>query len=162
MANFVDHISQAKRNLEFYQSMGHSNFFDWQVTVCYYTAVHLVNAHLSKIANLHYNTHEDTKNAISYENMTSICRIDKERYLDYITLEKLSRRARYLSDFSKKSDRQNAFLTYDKHVARAINLLNNLMLYFNKLYQLDFVKTTILHPGVKLELSKSPLDFFVV
>lgn len=162
MPGFVEHINQAKRNLEFYQSMGHSSFFDWQVTVCYYTAVHLVNAHLAKMANLHYNTHKDTKIAISYENMISICRIDKERYLDYITLEKLSRRARYLSDFSKKSDRQNAFLTYDKHVAGAISLLNNLMLYFSNLYQLDFVKTNILHPGVKLELSKSHLDFFIV
>lgn len=66
MATFDEHISQAKKNLLFLESINiHcKQFYDWQVTVCFYSCLHFVNAHLSKF-DLQYRKHKDVKDALN-------------------------------------------------------------------------------------------------
>lgn len=153
MASFDNHVSQARRNLLFLQTINEkSDFFDWQVTACFYVAVHLINAHIAKTANLHYKTHEETKNAISPHNLISICRIEEEAYTHYVSLEKLSRRARYLCDDSGRNDQDKAHLTHDKHVAKALKRLDVVIDFFQKKHQIDLPQTKVTCPKVKAEL----------
>lgn len=135
MASFDEHIEQANKNLSFLSSINKSQiYWDWQVTVSFYAAVHFVNAHLAKVANLHYRTHEDVKNALNPYNTTSLCKIPEEIYLSYAKLELLSRRSRYLCHDSKKNDNEYAQFTYDKHFAKAIRHLDVIINYFKDKY----------------------------
>lgn len=145
MAKFEEHIEQAKKNLQFLQSINLKidNHFDWQVTVCFYTALHSVNAHLSKY-NLQYRKHRDVNFALNFENRTSPAKLPEEEYISYIALQSLSRRSRYLvneKDNQISSDR--AFFTYDKHLARAIRHLDKLLNHFAIRYGVNFNQTQI-------------------
>ena len=46
MAFFDEHVAQAKSNLQFLETVNQAirNYYDWQVTICFYTAVHLAEA----------------------------------------------------------------------------------------------------------------------
>ncbi len=145
MATFEEHINQARWNLTF---LGETNlksqhYWDWQVTICFYVAVHLVNAHLAKCANLHYRTHEDVKNAINPHNPLSICKVDIGIYLSYAKIEGLSRRARYLCHDDSKNFSQESHFTHDKHFAKAIRKLDTIISYFAKRYQVNFTPISI-------------------
>ena len=61
MADFDSHVLQAKRNLEFIGSITSTENFEWQVTISFYVAVHLINAHLARSSNLHYRTHNQVE-----------------------------------------------------------------------------------------------------
>jgi hypothetical protein len=152
LATFEEHISQAKSNLSF---LIHANsldtpnrFWDWQVTICFYTALHTVNAHIAKVANLHYRTHEDVRDALNPLKPLSLTKVDESIYLAYTKLEGLSRRSRYLCN-EKTYDPTNANLTYDKHLARAVRHLDALLKYFSDLYNIDFGKSKIKCPSMK-------------
>ena len=160
MASFDEHISQVKRNLSFFKTVNSTeNFFDWQATICFYCAVHLVNSRIAKEAGLHYRSHEDVKNAISPYNTTSICKIDDKTNVAYLALEKISRRARYLCSDSNSNVPEKAFLTYDKHVAKAIRHLNTIMEYFNTQYDLNFEIIKVKNVEIK---SSEKLSYFNV
>ena len=145
MATFDEHIIQAKRNLIFLSetNLKNQSFWDWQVTISYYVAVHLLNAHLAKTANLHYRTHEDVKNAINPYNPLAICKVDIEIYLCYAKIEGLSRRARYLCHDDTKNYSQDNHFTYDKHFAKTIKKLDIIVSYFANLYSLNFTTLKI-------------------
>jgi hypothetical protein len=68
MPQFADHIKQANSNFLFLKSVNQTSpaHVDWQVTVCFYTALHLVNAHLAKY-NQQFRNHTDVKDAIIHE-----------------------------------------------------------------------------------------------
>lgn len=147
MASFENHVNQAKSNLNFLLHINQTseNFWDWQVTTCFYVAVHTVNAHIAKVANMHYQTHEAVKNAINPHRVLSVSRIDENIYLDYAKLEGLSRRSRYLCNESAKNNPDVAHITYDRHLAKAIKLLDRILVYFNDKYSLELeTKGTIL------------------
>ena len=160
MADYNEHIAQCKINLAFLTEVNSRNqdkYWDWQVTICYYTAVHLVNAHLAKTANLHYRTHEQVKDVLYHGNAMSICSIPETQYLAYAKLEGLSRRSRYLCN--PESIDSRAYLTYDRHFAKAIKNLDVLLTFFSNKYQVSFG-----NPVVKcLDLSlRTPLNIFRV
>lgn len=160
MANFVQHVAQARHNLSLLQILfPHTKYYDWQVTVCYYTAVHLVNAHLAKTGNTHFQNHSETKNAINYKG-TSISSIGETPFKHYVSLENLSRRARYLSHQSKGNHPGRAFATEPYHLANALFKLENLMLYFGEKYAIQFSEMEVTCPEVKAEL-KNSLKYFV-
>lgn len=162
MATFEQHLQQAKNNLIFLKEINDkSKFFDWQVTTCFYTAVHLINAHLAKCADLHYKTHEETKIAINPDNPLSMCKIEEGVFDKYVSLEKLSRRARYLCNDTGAPDDHRPFLTFEKHVSTAMSRLNTIMTYFNTTYGTAFTPIPITCPKVKAELPKT-LAFFTV
>lgn len=140
MPSFNEHITQAKRNLDFLYltNSKNNNFWDWQVTICFYTSLHLVNAHIANIANLHYRKHEEVNVAINPYSAVSPCKLPENVYLSYMKLQGLSRRARYLihEDYTNKSS-SNHF-TYDKHLSKAIRHLDVLLNYMTISYKVVF------------------------
>ena len=142
MASFDEHIQQARKNLDFLCAVNQkiNNYYDWQVTVCFYSALHLVNAHLSHFS-LQYRKHKDVKDVLNPFNQMSLARLPELEYAAYVSLQSLSRRARYL--VNEKDDNLSsgqAFFTYDKHFGKALKHLNTLMSYFNGRYQLNLPK----------------------
>lgn len=138
MARFDDHILQAKRNLNFLSEVNNKipNCFDWQVTVCFYTSLHLVNAHLSKYQ-LQYRKHKDVNYALNFANALSPARLPEDEYIAYTALQSLSRRSRYLvNEKDNKLGTHDAFLTYDVHLARALRHLNKLLQHFESRYSI--------------------------
>lgn len=138
MAQFDDHITQANRNLNFLSAINRNvtDCCDWQVTACFYAALHLVNAHLSKY-NLQYRKHKDVNYALNFASTTSPARLPENEYLAYTALQSLSRRSRYL--VNEKDQNLNSvqpFLTYDKHLARSLRHLNLLIQHFESRYSL--------------------------
>lgn len=145
MASFEAHLDQAKKNISFLidNNSSGSTHWDWQVTTCFYIAVHIANAHLAKVANLHYRTHEAVKIALS-PNPLSLTQIPEDIYLAYAKLEGLSRRARYLChNEPQKSDENIAFFTHEKHFSKAIKNLDIFLNYFSKKYGIDFGKIIV-------------------
>lgn len=124
MANFTEHITQAKSNLGI---LSHTNktkneSWDWQVTMCFYTAVHLVNGHIANKQNLHYRSHKQVKNALSpYKDINIGTELTEDLYKSYVKLQNLSRRSRYLClDSEEVGNDEICHLTYDKHLKRSI------------------------------------------
>ena len=138
MALFDEHIAQARSNLEFLESINQTigGYYDWQVTVCFYTALHLVNAHLTHHS-LQYRQHKDVNFALNPEVPGSISKLPTPEYDAYMGLQRLSRRSRYLVN-EKDNNVANirGFLTYEKHLATAIRNLDRLVTYFSSKYSL--------------------------
>lgn len=145
MGSFAEHIIQAKSNLRFVTEVNSRipGQWDWQVTACFYTAVHLVNAHIAVIANLHYRSHEEVKRAIYHHNSTSMCTVPESIYLAYVKLEGLARRARYLVHDDPAKKEETAHLTHDKHFAKAVKNLDRILVYFRDTYTIDFGSPTV-------------------
>lgn len=160
MASFENHVLQAKSNLNFLLLINKSSqdFWDWQVTTCFYIAVHTVNAHIAKVGNLHYQTHEAVKHAINPHSVLSICKVEQNIYLDYVKLEGLSRRSRYLCNETASQNPDIAHITFDRHLAKAIKLLDRILVYFNDKYTLGLKKNSV----ACVDLKKSPLSLFII
>ncbi len=158
MASYESHIEQAKKNLAFLIDINSSDsiHWDWQVTVCYYVAVHIANAHLAKVANLHYRTHEHVKNALS-PNPLSIAKLPQEIYLSYAKLEGLSRRSRYLCHDDPENKSDVGFFTHDRHFSKAIKNLDKFLSHFATLYGISFGKLVIKCADLN---KNSPLSIF--
>jgi hypothetical protein len=144
MANFQDHISQAKNNLRFLESINHTanSYWDWQVTVAFYVGVHLINSHLVKKLGFSYYSHTDTLNSINFAASLSPAKMDESEYLAYRKLYNLSRRSRYLcmdADNAKtKTDPNVAYLTYSKHLEKAVNHLEKILKFTEDRYSQSF------------------------
>jgi hypothetical protein len=145
LASYNEHLKQANNNLAFLAQTNTAiaGFWDWQVTISFYVAVHVINAHLAKIANLHYRTHEDVKNAISPYSVVSPAKIPENIYLSYAKLESLSRRARYLCHDDYHNREERAFFIYDKHLAKAVINLDKILLHFSNEFGESFGSPTV-------------------
>lgn len=137
MPAYIDHIAQGRDNLEFLLNVN-SEFpavYDWQVTITFYTALHFINGHVKKAIGLHYTTHRELANAISpYSQPRTPAQLDKDTFVSYEKLFILSRRSRYLYQRGNKK----AKFTYDKHLAKAVYHLDQVMKYMDTNYQLKF------------------------
>lgn len=160
MASFDEHISQAKENLIFLHSVNNKipSHWDWQVTVSFYTAVHLINAHIAQKSNQHYRSHELVNNSINPYNPTSITRLSEELYTSYMKLQNLSRRARYLCHDDKKNRDVKAYFTYDKHFAKAITHLDKLLSFVAKEYDINFDKSEL----ECLDMKNGAFNYFTI
>ena len=141
MANFQEHINQAKSNAEVLMHLNATlnKSWDWQVTTCFYVAVHLINAHLAHMQNLHYRSHDRVKNAINPLKSIRIgTEIPEPIYISYIKLENLSRRSRYLCNDTSDSEEHRAYATYDKHFKKALVNLENLIQHIESIYGINF------------------------
>jgi hypothetical protein len=156
LATFEEHINQAKRNLAFLESINHNikDCIDWQVTVCFYTALHLINAHLATF-DLQYRKHVDVKDALNPERTLSISKLPEDEYVAYAALQMLSRRSRYLVN---EKDRQigatTAFLTHDIHLAKSIKHLDCLVTFFQNKYSVFLPSVSIQCPDLKSQSLK--------
>jgi len=144
LASFEEHIAQANKNLTVLSEINSkiTDTWDWQVTVGYYVSVHVANAHIAKVSNLHYRTHEDVKNVLNPFNTLSICKIPEDIYLSYTKIESLSRRARYLCHQNQQNPQIGHF-THDKHFAKSIRHLDKFLDYFKTLHSITFSSCSI-------------------
>ncbi len=144
MAKFQDHIVQAKTNLKFLETINQSanSYWDWQVTVAFYVGVHLINSHLVKKLGYSFYSHTDTLNSINFSTVLSPAKMEQSEYLAYRKLYNLSRRSRYLcmdADNAKsKSDPGTAYLTYSRHLDKAINHLEAILSFIGNNYSQTF------------------------
>lgn len=157
MAKPHEHIEQVKKNLAFLEFVNNNtaNHFDWQVTIAFYTAVHLVNAHLSYFG-LQYLTHNDTKRQLNPLIDISLGKIPAEPYQAYIGLGNLSRRSRYLVNI--KDPKSNVAMTYEKHLSKAIRNLDTLLFFFTDKYKWD-IPTVVLK---STEVSNDQLKYLKI
>lgn len=88
MPNFDDHILKAGHNGNFFKSLDQNIFPDWVVNGIFYSALHCVDAVLSK-SNLHPPLHH-LRGAYIQKNS-----LLQSIYINYRSLEDLSRDARY-------------------------------------------------------------------
>ncbi len=124
-----------------------------RVTVCFYSALHFINAHLS-IFNLQFRKHKDAKAALNPYSK-SPAKIPPDEYSAYISLQSLSRRSRYL--VNEKDDNLNsptAFFTYDKHLEKALRHLDKLAYYFTNKYRFDINSVKLFCPGLNFSQLK--------
>ncbi len=158
MASFEQHINQARANFAFLKEVNAkiTAQWDWQVTICFYSAVHLINAHIVCKSNQHYRSHEQVNNAISPFTHISLCKLSENIFLAYMKLQNLSRRSRYLCSDNPREFDVRAFHTSEKHFAKAIRELNILLEYFDKEYSLGFTQIAINCPRIK----EDTLQFF--
>jgi len=153
MPFYSEHLAQAKSNLKFLEEINNNNFFwDWKVTVCFYSALHLINAHINKKTGLSYKSHEDVSNAINPNNMLSPCKLQTDDYVAYISLQNLSRRSRYLLNEKNKKN-NDACLTSEKHYIKALNNLQKIIDYFEQEYNEHIDKINIFCPNFKSSFS---------
>lgn len=144
MGTFSEHLNPSQSNLQFLSKISSStdNFWDWQVTVCFYSALHLINAHIVNKTQSNYLTHKDVEAVLNPNNLLSVARLDIPNYIAYIKLLELSRRSRYLlnENFKKgeKQDIQKVSLTYSKHFRKAIIHLDTLIAFISKEYNIAF------------------------
>ena len=138
MPSFEEHITQVNRNLNFLTNINNSisDCCDWQITVCFYSALHTVNAHLSQF-DLQYRKHSDVNHAINSYTY-SPGRLPEDIYIAYMSLQSLSRRSRYLvNEKDNKLKEERAFLIFEKHLAKGFRHLDLILNYFNTLYKLN-------------------------
>lgn len=139
MAEFSEHINQAKANLRFLETIiGSPEFWDWKVTVSFYVGVHLINSHIAKKANLHYRSHDKVDHSINPFNEMSPTKLNENEYLSYTKLLGLSRRARYLIHEKDSTKNANTCFTYEKHLIKALKNLDILLQFISNEYEIDF------------------------
>ena len=149
MATFQEHINQSNNNLDYLSKINSSinDRWDWQVTVSFYCALHLINAHIVQKTTKNYLSHSQVSHAINPFNPLSVSKVDEETYLSYTKLFQLSRRARYLlnENFDNTSavDIQPACVTYSKHFKKTVHHLNKIMDFMTTHHGTSFVKRSL-------------------
>lgn len=98
MGTFKEHIHQSQSNIGFLSKISTNldNCWDWQVTVCFYSALHLINAHIVIKTDANYLSHSKVDELINPYNTFSLAKLDEKICMSYIKLFQLSRRSRYL------------------------------------------------------------------
>lgn len=148
LANFNEHLNQAIKNIGILEKVNANipDSWDWQVTISFYSGLHLANAHIAKTIDQHYRTHAKVSEALNTYLPTNPSRFDEGTYLSYLALQGLSRRSRYLcsdkNDAASKTD-NSAHFTSEKHLAKALRHLNNIQLFFSDKYGHKFKSITI-------------------
>ena len=164
MANFDEHIIQAKNNLRFLEQVNTEvgGNWDWQVTVCFYSALHLVNAHVVAKTGKNYLTHGKVAAIINPYTELSVAKLNEDVYNSYIALSNLSRRSRYLINEKAANrddgDVQVCCITHSKHFKKAIHHLNIIISYLSKEHKTVFGKTSV----SCLDLNGQTFDHFTV
>ena len=142
LATYLEHINQANKNLSFLDQINFNidDCWDWQVTVCFYVSVHLVNAHIADKTDQHYRSHEQVKEALNPYNVLSASKLSEDVYKAFDKLQNLSRRSRYLCNDNIVDKNPKGFFTYDKHLCKALKQLDILLQFVNQHYGEEFKK----------------------
>lgn len=158
MAQVDEHIAQVKKNLNFLNRISQiPDSLDWQVTVCFYSALHLINAHIAS-KGLQYRKHSDVDNAINPFSKVPICSLPQEVYTAYSSLYKLSRRSRYLVDLKDNNINSNqGCLIYEKHLGRALKHLDTILIHFSSTFKLDL---SVFERSIPSDVQKHRFAYF--
>lgn len=137
MASENQHITQAKRNLLFLSNVNKycNSYWDWQITISFYVAVHLVNAHIFSKIGKHFEDHSKIMQHIDcYSNLPS--RLPENILVSFRTIRELSRKSRYLKGISDNS--YVALYVAETDLARALLNLDSIMKFYSKEYNIEF------------------------
>jgi hypothetical protein len=138
MPNFKQHTRQAGKNLEFlaFVNSHKPEVLDWQITIGYYTGLHLVNAHLATSAGLHFSSHNQVDAHIAPQSLLANgqARLPLDIFQAYRTLTNFSRLSRYLSNDGKN---EKAVSLSPEDLYRSLVCLDRLLAYFLKQYQFE-------------------------
>lgn len=158
MAQVDGHIAQFKKNLNFLSRISQiPDSLDWQVTVCFYSALHLINAHIAS-KGLQYRKHSDVDNAINPFSKIPICSLPQEVYTAYSSLYKLSRRSRYLVDLKDNNINSNkGCLIYEKHLGRALKHLDTILIHFAGKFNLEL---NVFERSLPVDVQKHRFSYF--
>jgi hypothetical protein len=145
LATFEEHITQAKSNLEYLSKINFNinERWDWQVTVCFYSAVHLMNAHIIVKTKKNYLMHKQVDTVLNPFSQFSLSKLDEDTYTSYVSLSNLSRRSRYLSNenvIKNDDDIKSGCFTYSKHFKKAISHLEIIINYMVKNHKTEINK----------------------
>ncbi len=149
MGTFKEHIQQSQNNLQFLSKISTTieDCWDWQVTVCFYSALHLINSHIVHKTSANYLSHSKVEQIINPFNQLSVAKLDENIYISYIKLFQLSRRSRYLlsENFKKeeKAELHTAAATYSKHLKKAIHHLEIIINFIRSEYNVSFPQVEI-------------------
>lgn len=158
MADFSAHVVQAKSNLDFLESLNAiPGKWDWKVTVSFYVAVHLMNAHLAIKMNKHYRSHHEVETAISPYCSIPTARINASVFPVYMALKNLSRRSRYLCAEDGRNP-QVGVLTEDRHLKKALGYLDVLLLWFSS----EYTSESFSQKAIKCPLLTQDTTYFAV
>ena len=126
MPSFTEHIEKVKRNIDFFHSINPNGeeCFDWQVTVLFYIAVHIVDAHLDRFS-IHPTTHTERKENLSFDSPRTSRITSQDAWDDYMSLEGQSRKYRY-----------DKYRGNPKQLRKSCNSLESIIHYFDGLYSL--------------------------
>jgi hypothetical protein len=139
VADFQSHIIQSQHNFSVLGQLNAkvSNSIDWQITICFYTALHLIDAYLAKEGNIHYNKHIEVRKAIWFDEPLSLLKLPEDICLAYRSLENLSRKARYLCsdiDGQREKEKAIAHIVKDKDLYKALKKCGVIIEYFANKY----------------------------
>ncbi|WP_147323511.1 hypothetical protein [Chitinophaga silvatica] len=143
MPEYSDHIHQSRKNLKFLEFVNNrtNQYYDWEVTTCYYVAVHLVNAHLS-LHELQIRTHYDVMTILNQPEVEAS--IPGHVLFAYKKLQRLSRRSRYLvNERNANSTSSIAYCIHSSHLKKALEYLHTLIAFFKERYGERFEKIRI-------------------
>ena len=131
---------------------------DWQITLCFYSALHLIKSHLAH-NKVTARTHDDVSNFISNSQLVfaGIVGVPKDVQNAYTYLYKHSREARYLFPDGGDPDNDVAPPVFsDADLIEAVRRLNSIMKFYQSKYGNTFKKT-----AVTLQAANQPsFDFF--
>lgn len=89
-----NHKSQAEHNYEFIQQIDRGLFQDWFITVCFYMALHYVDAH-AILRNIAFENQKEDEVSPHIKRLRYVRRNLPQLYLGYNRLYNESRSARY-------------------------------------------------------------------
>lgn len=134
MPDYNEHVRRSNENLQFLEKIrDFDNYWDWKVTVSFYSALHLINAHIAIKIDHHYRTHNQVEKVINPFKNLSTTKLDEDTYTSYMALQNLSRRARYLVHEKRTENNRSAtYFTFDKHLKKALYHLDKVISFFEK------------------------------
>lgn len=92
------HIDQVGHNQKFHDCLAANfatQFFDWKITVCFYTGLHMIHALAQKKGIDIGCTHSEVSKSINPFSSTAVMPINQQAFKHYRALYKYSRIARY-------------------------------------------------------------------
>jgi len=140
VARFEDHVHRAKCNLEVLVVLNRHSHVDysWQVTLCFYTAVHLINSHLQYSAGKTFKTHLSTLDRIDPGSAMNVNAVSLTAYKAYLRLHNRSREARYLCKVSDSGhvvrNHQDAVRIKHRHLIQCVSDLDIILVDFTSRY----------------------------
>jgi hypothetical protein len=136
------HLEKAIHNLKVLQHLEihNSPYRDWQVTVCFYVALHLTRLHLWDKIGQGYESHQTAEHALEPTNLLSLARMEPKPFADYMKLSMLSRKARYLFDGGVPCS------INEKSYCDSLRFLDSVMRYFAGKHGLELPVTPVKCP----------------
>jgi hypothetical protein len=95
MSKHIEQVRHNKKLVAFLEKQSEQQFLDWQITVVFYTALHLIHALAEKKRIYIGSAHTAVHNNLNPDNIAATMPLPEIVYQSYICLYEHSRNARY-------------------------------------------------------------------